>query len=136
LIGSPARSTPARAGGCKVVNKQYKGRRIFGRLGDVSQAEAEAWLKDLQDKIDPCLFAVNTGAPEENICGLRWERERKIKELGRSIFMVPGTATKNSEPFSIAPNDVAMNVIDSCRGDHKDYVFVYTDEKRGWIQTV
>jgi integrase len=63
---------------------------------------------------------------------LRWEWERKkIKELGRSVFVVPGTATKNSEPFVIVPNDVAMNVIDSCRGDHDEFVFVYTDEKKG-----
>lgn len=256
--------------GCKTVNKQYKGRRIFGRLGDVSQAAAEEWLKEQQDKIDiqgrrsserlfcdgaaqylidcrkkgvksiadiawhislllpvagnlpidqvhngtfddfkaervevdevspttvnrtlevartilvrsarvwrddagkpwlatapliemldenrrkpypisweqqkallaelpahlvkPCLFAVNTGAREENVCGLRWEWERKIKELGRSVFVVPGTATKNSDPFVIVPNDVAMNVIDSCRGDHDEFVFVYTDEKKG-----
>src|ERR1035437_4864917 len=36
----------------KVVNKQYRGREMFARLGKVSQDEAEAWLRDQQLKID------------------------------------------------------------------------------------
>lgn len=38
--------------GGKLINKQYKGRRIFIRLGTVSQAEAEQHLRAEQDRID------------------------------------------------------------------------------------
>jgi integrase len=38
--------------GGKVVNKQYRGERIFARLGPVSQDEAEAWLRTEQSRID------------------------------------------------------------------------------------
>jgi integrase len=43
------RSTRARgiftdAEGCKTVDKQYKGQRIYARLGRISQDDAEAWL--------------------------------------------------------------------------------------------
>jgi len=31
--------------GGKVVNKQYRGRRIFTRLGSISPDEAESWLR-------------------------------------------------------------------------------------------
>lgn len=38
--------------GEKIVNKQYQGRRIFARLGAVSQDEAEIWLRQEQNRID------------------------------------------------------------------------------------
>ena len=36
----------------RIVNKQYKGQRIFQRLGAVSQSEAESWLRQRQADID------------------------------------------------------------------------------------
>lgn len=38
--------------GERVVNKQYKGQRIFQRLGNVSQDDAESWLRTRQADID------------------------------------------------------------------------------------
>jgi integrase len=38
--------------GSKTVNKQYRGVRLFARLGSVSQEEAEIWLRREQDRID------------------------------------------------------------------------------------
>jgi integrase len=40
------------ASGERIVNKQYQGRRIFQRLGKVSQDQAESWLRAQQDAID------------------------------------------------------------------------------------
>ncbi|QNB08395.1 tyrosine-type recombinase/integrase [Herbaspirillum frisingense] len=40
------------AGGERKVDKQYKGQRIFARLGTVSQEDAEAWLRAEQAAID------------------------------------------------------------------------------------
>jgi hypothetical protein len=36
----------------RIIEKQYKGERIFQRLGKVSQGEAEAWLRARQATID------------------------------------------------------------------------------------
>jgi hypothetical protein len=36
----------------RIVDKQYRGQRIFQRLGNVSQDEAEAWLRAQQCSID------------------------------------------------------------------------------------
>jgi integrase len=38
--------------GDRIVNKQYRGKRIFARLGSVSQDEADAWLREQQGVID------------------------------------------------------------------------------------
>lgn len=38
--------------GGRIVNKEYKGQRIFQRLGNVSQNDAEAWLSGRQAEID------------------------------------------------------------------------------------
>jgi len=85
---SPARETGAE----RIVNKQYKGQRIFQRLGlttapliemlDEAAQKREpypiTWAEQaklltrlsahLQDTVE---FSVNTGAREENVCGLQ-----------------------------------------------------------------
>lgn len=71
------------------------------------------------------LFSVNTGAREENVCGLKWEWERRIPELGRSVFVIPAEEFKGKRPHVLIMNDVADSVVQSCRGDHDVYVFVY-----------
>ena len=71
------------------------------------------------------LFAVNTGAREAIICGLRWEWETKIKEANTTVFIVPGRETKNGTDCLIVLNDIARSVIDSRRGRNDDYVFTY-----------
>jgi hypothetical protein len=38
--------------GDRTVDKQYRGERIFARLGPVSQEEAESWLRGQQNSID------------------------------------------------------------------------------------
>jgi integrase len=71
------------------------------------------------------LFAVNTGARDDNVCGLRWEWERYIPELNRSVFVVPPEEYKGKRPHVIILNDVAWGVVESRRGKHKEYVFAY-----------
>jgi hypothetical protein len=34
-------------------------------------------------------FAVNTGARDENVCGLRWDWERPAPDVNRSVFVIP-----------------------------------------------
>ena len=38
--------------GERTVNKQFKGERIFARLGNVSQDEAETWLRTKQTELE------------------------------------------------------------------------------------
>lgn len=71
------------------------------------------------------LFAINTGARESIVCGLRWEYEVRIKEANTTAFIVPGRETKNGTDYLIVLNQVASSIIDACRGRHNEYVFSY-----------
>lgn len=72
-----------------------------------------------------CLYAVNTGCRDEEICGLRWAWEQKAVIRGKavSVFVLP--KTKNGHPRAVVLNDVAQSVVDSVRGEHAEYVFSF-----------
>lgn len=74
-------------------------------------------------------FTLNTGCRDENVCGLKWEWERHIKEIGRSVFVIPEDATKMGRAHVVILNDVAWGVVQACRGMDKEYVFVYRHER-------
>nr|WP_315401762.1 site-specific integrase [uncultured Duganella sp.] len=76
------------------------------------------------------LYAVNTGCRDENVAGLRWSWERKIPELGRSVFIVPASEFKGNRPHVVVLNDVAWKVVEARRGRHDEYVFTYCNEKK------
>jgi integrase len=71
------------------------------------------------------LFALHTGCREREITQLRWAREYRLPALGGSVFVLPGDSTKNGEERVIPLNAVARSVIDGCRGQHPEFVFVY-----------
>jgi len=75
------------------------------------------------------LFAVNTGARDDNICGLRWAWERDVPEIGRSVFVVPAAEFKGKRDHVLILNDVAWQIVQSQRGKHPDFVFVYRRER-------
>lgn len=89
----------------------------------------------LLDQLPPhlhamCLFKVNTGCREQEVCRLRWDYERPIPELNRSVFVVPamdekGSLVKNGTPRLVVLNDIAWEVIEKQRGRHPTHVFVY-----------
>jgi len=70
-----------------------------------------------------CLFAVNTGLRDQNVCGLRWEWEIPIPGLNTSIFIIPGKDMKNGRDHIVVLNNVAKSIIESMRGQHPEYVF-------------
>lgn len=72
-----------------------------------------------------CLFKVNTGCREQEVCGLRWDWEVRVPELGTSVFIVPGARVKNREDRLIVLNRTARSVVDEVRGIHDEYVFTY-----------
>ncbi|MCA1705404.1 MAG: site-specific integrase, partial [Actinobacteria bacterium] len=53
------------------------------------------------------LFKVNTGTREQEVCGLRWDWEERVPELGTTLFVVPGINTKNKEDRLIVLNRTA-----------------------------
>lgn len=77
----------------------------------------------------PVLFALNTGARDENVCGLRWEWEVHVPELRRSVFVVPAAEFKGKRNHVLILNDAAWSIVEACRGQHDTYVFVYRRER-------
>jgi integrase len=72
-----------------------------------------------------CLFKVNTGTRESEVCNLRWDSEVEVPDLKTSVFMIPENEVKNGEERLVVLNDYAKSVIESVRGRHPDYVFTY-----------
>ena len=63
----------------------------------------------LQDMVE---FALNTGARDDNVCGLEWAWERPVPELGRSVFVIPAEAFKSERPHVLVLNDVAWSIVE------------------------
>ena len=86
------------------------------------------------------LFAVNTGLRDSNVCGLLWQWEVAVPEVGRSVFVIPPEAFKTKRPHVVILNDVAWSIIETQRGRHPIWVFPYrgrrigTMNNNGWQQ--
>jgi integrase len=66
------------------------------------------------------LFDVNTGLRDQELCGLEWAWEQRVPELDtptmkRSVFLLPGSVTKNGRPRLAILNDVAQSIVESQR---------------------
>ena len=77
------------------------------------------------------LFAVNTGLRDSNVCGLQWQWEVAVPEVGRSVFVIPPEAFKTKRPHVVILNDVAWSIIESQRGKHPIWVFPYRGRRIG-----
>jgi integrase len=77
------------------------------------------------------LFALNTGARDDVVCSLRWDWEIQVQELGISVFEVPAANVKGRKRSRLLVcNSVAQSVIESVRGEHDQFVFVYQRLKK------
>lgn len=74
-----------------------------------------------------CLFDVNCGAREQEVCQLRWEWEIRIDQ--RSLFVLPKQLTKTKQERILVPNDVAQGVLNEVRGLHPEFVFSYRGKR-------
>jgi integrase len=72
-----------------------------------------------------CLFAVNTGCRDQEVCGLRWDYEVEVPELETSIFIIPKERVKNRQDRLVVLNSTARRVIEELRGHHPVWVFTY-----------
>ena len=77
------------------------------------------------------LFDLQTGARDAVVCGLRWEWEIPVPELGLSVFEIPRVAVKGRQRGRILVcNSVAQSIIESVRGQHPEFVFVYSERRK------
>ena len=97
---------------------------------------------DEQDRLFPTLpdhlgrmvlFAVNTGLRDNNVCGLQWDWEVRIPEVGRSVFVVPPEQFKCRRAHVVILNDVAWSVVEAQRDLDPIWVFPY---RGGRVQTM
>jgi len=72
-----------------------------------------------------CLFKVNTGCREQEVCQLRWDWEVRVPELNTLVFIIPGERVKNREDRLVVLNRIAESVVEDVRDIHPDYVFTY-----------
>lgn len=86
----------------------------------------------------PVLFALNTGARDNNVCGLQWEWEVQVPELKRSVFVIPAAEFKGQRDHVLVLNDAAWSIVEACRGQHSKFVFVYgaPGHELGRIETI
>lgn len=94
------------------------------------------------------LFAVNTGLRDENVCGLRWDWEVPVPEVGRGVFLIPASEFKTAVPHVAILNDAAWRIIETLRAKRvekvlasepvSEFVFLYkghrvdTMNNSGW----
>jgi len=72
------------------------------------------------------LFDLNTGARDGVVCGLKWEWEISIPELGASVFDIPRENVKGRKRGRVLVcNTVAQSIIEMQRGKNDEYVFPY-----------
>ena len=96
----------------------------------INWAEQARLIQRLPDHLKRMvLYTLNTGARDDNVCGLRWDWEVPVPELSRSVFVIPAEHYKGKRPHVQILNDVAWRVVQECRGIHGQYVFVYRRER-------
>jgi integrase len=76
------------------------------------------------------LFNLNTGLRDDVVCNLRWDWEIEVPELGISVFEVPREHVKGRRRQRVVVcNSVAQSIIESQRGKHEEFVFVWRRER-------
>jgi len=92
----------------------------------LSWVEQNKLLRALPDHLARmCLFKVNTGYREQEVCHLRWDWEVPVPELDTSVFIVPWEKAKNREDRLVVLNRVARSLVEAQRGKHDTHVFAF-----------
>lgn len=95
--------------------------------------DEQHWLfPDLPEHLQQmALFKVNTGTREQEVCGLRWDWEVNVPELGASVFIIPGDKVKNENDRLVVLNRIAHAIVEGMRGIHPEFVFSYKGKRVG-----
>lgn len=101
----------------------------------ITWAEQRRLLPHLADHLAKmALFDLNTRARDDVVCGLKWEWEIFIPELGRSVFDMPKENVRGRKRSRVLVcNSVAQSIVEGQRGKHPVYVFTYKGNR---IETV
>lgn len=70
-----------------------------------------------------CLFTVNTGLRDQEVCTLEWHWEYPVPELETSIFIIPKEFHKNRNDRIVVLNHITQRIVNEMRGKHPAYVF-------------
>jgi hypothetical protein len=70
---------------------------------------------------------------QKSVGNLRWEWAQPVPERGTSVFVIPArfggrrgnSGVKNREDRLVVLNATAKAVIEACRSEHAQFVFVY-----------
>lgn len=93
----------------------------------LSWAEQDKLFSLLSERLrNMCLFKVNTGTREQEVCQLRWEWEYDVPKLDITVFVLPEGYIKNGEARLVIMNSIARRVIEEQREkwyDTSEYVF-------------
>ncbi len=101
----------------------------------LSWEEQTALFRLLPDYLrQACLFDVNCGAREQEICQLHWDWEIPFED--RSLFVLPKQLTKNKQDRILVPNDAAQAVLSEVRNQHSEYVFSYKGKRLRNLRTM
>ena len=96
-------------------------------VGPISWMEQTILFNELPElNRDMCLFKVNTGCREQEVCQLHWSWLVK-RDDGIWYFEIPESFVKNRIKRVVVLNDIAKTVIQKRMEDHQKYVFVYKD---------
>jgi integrase len=83
------------------------------------------------------LFVLNSGVRDDVAVSLRWDWEIKVELDGFacSVFEVPKRHVKGRKTVRyVVCNAVAQDIVESVRGQHKEFVFVYRRERTKKLQ--
>jgi len=96
----------------------------------ISWNEQEKLLKALPKYLaEMCLFALNTGLRDQELCGLKWSDECLVNGLDTSVFIISDETAKNGYERIVPLNFVSENIIKNRRGNDSDYIFDYNGRK-------
>jgi integrase len=94
-------------------------------VGPISWEEQTILFNELPEfNRDMCLFKVNTGCREQEVCQLRWSWLVQMED-GIWYFEIPSEFVKNRLRRVVVLNNIAKTVIQKRMGNHPEYVFVY-----------
>lgn len=120
-------------GWCQPIKVQRR-KTQPNRLRFLSKQEWQCLKKELPEHVLAlATFAISTGLRQANVLCLRWA-EVNLKE---KIAWVDSSETKSRKSLSIPLNAVALSVLNSQKGKHKEFVFTYKGEpvksvKKAW----
>ncbi|HJO59016.1 MAG TPA: tyrosine-type recombinase/integrase [Nitrospinaceae bacterium] len=107
---------------------RYKGLKKKRRSVPLTWDEQEILFKELPDYLkDMCLFKVNTGCREQEVCQLRWDWFDRTTYSGMWFFALPLDIVKNrdhvDEGRPVVLNDIAKDIIRKQIGNGSEWVF-------------